>query len=232
MDRLFAHHPAALAPAAAAALAAWVRHSGHLGQSQLRGTFRASRGFGLTFTDDNRADLLERFPRLALFLSLCPAKSPFLPHRRPNAFYLNALFLEAGAGVGLHVDSTLGEPVGDEQKSPEVVTVLYLETPAAGGRLDLFLGRRPVLDLTPGAGDLLHFRGDLGHRVTPVTAGARLSLVLEQYDLTPAERAGLPGLVLHSRGDRVYPPTPPGPGFDRVLARKRKTGVPGGAKAE
>ncbi len=83
-------------------------------RSPLMGTFQGSRGFAVIFTEAGRATLEERFPFLRDYLAqvmeprswrgLLPWRERLLglrpERRRPNAFYLNLLLLEAGRGVG------------------------------------------------------------------------------------------------------------------------------------
>lgn len=190
-----------------------------VGASTLAGSFQASRGFGVVFTRDGADALCARFPFLVPFWRLAREPSPErqlvpLPQRwwmpaptAPNAFFLNLLSLGSGAEVGRHVDATLAKPSGESEATPLLVSVLYLSVPkgSRGGRLLLDEERNgePVGALTPKEGTLVHFRGDLAHRVeafsVPGGSGLRASLVLEQYRFPEAVLARLPTLEVQSR---------------------------------
>jgi hypothetical protein len=170
------------------ALAAALLSHPLVGPSTLAGAFRQSRGFALTFTRGDLPRVQTRFGFLAPYLEWVLTDRALLPFGGalrafwPNAFYLNLLLLDGGAGVGRHVDATLRAPSGEPDAVPQRVSVLYLRAPGEGGALSLHRGDRPVARLQPVAGDGLHFRGDLGHEVEQVE-GLRASLVCEQYRL-------------------------------------------------
>ena len=188
-------------------------------RSPLMGTFQASRGFAFIFTHEGRTMLEARFPFLVPYLDrvLAPASSRgLLPwHERlwgarkqrptPNAFYLNLLLLEAGRGVGRHIDATLQEPSGVTGATPQHVSVLYLQVPeqVRGGELRLLRHDTPVGEVRPREGLLVHFRGDLQHEVRPFTGGPqgalRASLVCEQYVFTPEALARIPAFRIQSK---------------------------------
>ncbi|NVI97501.1 2OG-Fe(II) oxygenase [Myxococcus sp. AM009] len=188
-------------------------------RSPLMGTFQASRGFAFIFTHEGRATLEARFPFLARYLArvLDPASAKgLLPwHERlwgsrwerpvPNAFYLNLLLLEAGRGVGRHIDATLQEPSGVPDATPRHVSVLYLQVPerARGGELRLLHHDTPVGEIRPREGLLVHFRGDLQHEVRPFTGSqegaSRASLVCEQYAFPPEALARIPAFRIQSK---------------------------------
>jgi hypothetical protein len=188
-------------------------------RSPLTGTFQGSRGFALIFTEEGRATLEERFPFLRDYLAqvmeprswrgLLPWRERLLgprpERRRPNAFYLNLLLLEAGRSVGRHIDATLQEPSGVPGATPEHVSVLYLSVPegAEGGALVLSRGQLALGEVRPRPGMLVHFRGDLTHEVRPFTGGPegalRASLVCEQYAFAPEALARLPAFRIQSK---------------------------------
>ncbi|MFZ9886117.1 MAG: 2OG-Fe(II) oxygenase [Myxococcota bacterium] len=189
-----------------------------VGKSPLVGTFAASRGFSLVFTADAVDEVRRRFPVLGTFLNcaLAPNVRASLVSRwdrllgqsavpPPNAFYLNLLLLRHGSGVGPHIDATLREESGVEDAIPELVTVLYLRTPASGGVLRLREGRRHIADIQPSPGALLAFAGHLTHEVLPVDGepddGPRASLVCEQYHLPATGVARLPRCRVHTMAD-------------------------------
>jgi hypothetical protein len=171
-----------------------------VGRSTLGGSFRASRGFAVTFHGSGREQLEARFPYIAPFL----AKAISAGRRKPNAWYLNLLLVPPGAGVGRHVDGTLRGPSGDEDAVPKVVSVLYLAAP--GGALVLSRGAKELGRVAPREGTMVHFNGELDHAVEPFEGeGTRASLVLEQYHFGPAALARLPELKVDSRaGFQAY----------------------------
>lgn len=208
----------ALRPEALEPLRTQVLGSPLVGASTLAGSFQASRGFGVVFTLAGVEALCARFPFLVPFWEIARAPAPErqllpLPQRwwhtpaAPNAFFLNLLSLGPGAEVGRHVDATLAKPSGVRDATPEVVSVLYLSVPkgSRGGRLILDEERsaRDVGALVPREGTLIHFRGDLAHRVeafsAPGSGALRASLVLEQYHLPEDAIARLPAFQVQSR---------------------------------
>ena len=188
-------------------------------RSPLMGTFQASRGFAFIFTHEGRATLESRFPFLAPYLArvldpdsatgLLPWHVRLWGSRRerpvPNAFYLNLLLLDAGRGVGRHIDATLQEPSGVPDATPRHVSVLYLQVPerAQGGELRLLHQDTPVGEIRPREGLLVHFRGDLQHEVRPFTGSqegaSRASLVCEQYVFPPEALARIPAFRIQSK---------------------------------
>lgn len=188
-------------------------------RSPLMGSFQASKGFAFIFTEAGKATLLERFPFLADYLSLVMEPKTtrgLLPWRerlfgpsperlRPNAFYLNLLLLEAGKGVGRHIDATLSDPSGVRNAVPEHVSVLYLTVPSGvrGGSLHLLREDQLVGSVRPRPGLLAQFRGDLQHEVEPFTGGEagaiRASLVCEQYAFGPEALARIPPFRIQSK---------------------------------
>jgi hypothetical protein len=186
-------------------------------KSQLNGTFQTSRGFGVAFTHDGRASVIEQLPEVAPFLdlaidglaerqlqSLWRRLSGDAAVPRPNAWYLNLLLVGAAGGVGPHIDATLAGAAGVEGATPRVVSVLYLQVPRCGGG-ELVLARDKRLKgvIHPTERTLLHFRGDLEHQVraleNPGADAARASLVLEQYHFDAEALARLPAFRLDSR---------------------------------
>jgi 2OG-Fe(II) oxygenase superfamily len=195
-----------------------------LGKSVLKGAFEATRGFGVRFRRGARADVEARFPAFAPFLARATARERIDAVRAPrplhlvdrtvgaNAFYLNLLVVPPGAGVGRHVDATLGPDDPRRAVTPRAVAVLYLDVPPGGGRLLLFDGDAPAGIIEPRAGRLVHFDGTLGHEVEAVAndaPGPRVSLVCELYSLGPLALRQVPRLHVQGRG------------FEDVLARLR-----------
>lgn len=191
--------------------------SSYLGNSPLVGSFKASRGFSVTFTEDGLERLRERFSFLVPFVDGALTSTSYRPlwtlkeraiqriaGLRPNGFFLNLLVIPPGAGIGAHVDATL-QSRAQAEVFPMVVSVLYLQCPPQpkGGLLRLWRGDRLVAEITPRPGTLLHFRGDLTHEVTPVpldAAAPRASLVCEQYCFSEPVLARIPRFSVRSQG--------------------------------
>lgn len=180
----------ALTAAEVARLADLVYASGALGESPLGGTFANTRGFGLVFRATERSALSAHHPWAASFLALALADVP-----DDYACYLNALLVPAGGSVGLHVDTTLREPLGQPDALPVDVTVLYLDAgDGEGGELRLAEPGREPVRIRARAGRLVCFAGHLPHAITPrspTATTARLSLVLERYRPPPGALANL-----------------------------------------
>ncbi|GHH04359.1 2OG-Fe(II) oxygenase [Comamonas sp. JC664] len=217
--RAYVTHREALPRSAVQALRTALLGSRFVARSPLMGTFQASRGFAIIFTHEGRATVEARFPFLVPYLTrvLAPASARgLLPwHERlwgsrkqrpaPNAFYLNLLLLDAGRGVGRHIDATLQDPSGVPDATPQHVSVLYLQVPehVRGGELCLHHQDTPVGEVRPREGLLVHFRGDLQHEVRPFTGGAegasRVSLVCEQYVFPPEALSRIPSFRIQSK---------------------------------
>lgn len=210
-------HP--LPPGELEALRGALLGSRFVARSPLMGTFQGSRGFALIFTREGRPALEARFPFLAPYLArvLEPGSARGLlswrerlfggRHARPepNAFYLNLLLLDAGMGVGRHIDATLQGPSGVPDATPRHVSVLYLQVPpgARGGALRLLEDNRPLGEVRPRPGLLVHFQGHLQHEVQPFIGARddtqRASLVCEQYVFPPEALARLPPFRIQSK---------------------------------
>ena len=191
-----------------------------IGPSPLKGSFYQTRGFAIIFTRAGIDELRQRFGGLSAFIdaTCTPPPEPRSGWSRLqsepapcNAFYLNLLMVPAGTWVKRHVDATLRGHGGLSDVLPNRVSVLWLDTPRAlaGGQLQIFEKESLLATITPRAGNLIHFRGDLGHAISPVVLDAepspeteslmRTSLVCEQYTLSEDELSGLPPFKVHSR---------------------------------
>lgn len=183
-----------------------------VGGSTLAGPFESSRGFAVTFREEGRARVLDRFEALGphfekvLGLAGVRALSPWWRRkleRLPNAWYLNVLLVSPGATVARHVDATLRKPSGVDGAVPELVSVLYLAVPSKkGGELRLWNGPDEIARLVPEENAILHFRGELAHEVCAFeapTGALRASLVIEQYHFAQGALARLPEFQLESR---------------------------------
>jgi hypothetical protein len=220
--RHYRRQSAALEPAALAALRQAILESPLMAASNLNHRFAGTYGFSLAFRRDHLPEVLAQFP----------AFGPFLERAlRPdcNAFFLNPLSITNGAGVAPHVDLSLASTVPGV-RTPRYVSVLYLEVPPGldGGELRLYEGVRHKATVTPREGSLVTFRGDMRHEVSPVRTGApeiyeaRLSLVVEQYQLTDVQLEHLPALRIGTRREAQPSEAPlaggagPGPFGDEV----------------
>jgi hypothetical protein len=156
--------------------------------------FVGTRGFSVVFRASARAEVERAFPCFGPYLARV---------LRPdcNAFYLNPLQLERGSRVDPHVDRSL-RSYCKEVPVPVTVSVLYVDVSAGlhGGALVLARGKKRLARLPPVTNTLLFFDGDLTHSIEPVeSAGARLSLVCEQYSLQADELERIPGFAIETR---------------------------------
>jgi hypothetical protein len=118
-----------------------------------------------------------------------------------NAFYLNPLLLQQGSRVDPHIDRSL-RSYCKTVHPPNVVSVLYIQVPVhlQGGELILQHRKQRVGQIQPQANLLLYFQGDLTHSINSMqTAGDRLSLVCEQYNLSDDELQDIPEFTVESR---------------------------------
>jgi hypothetical protein len=196
-----------------------------LGTSPLLGTFAATYGFAVSFTQPGMHALLQQYPFFAPFCRLMLYASwtkPVLPWRRrfffrPNAFYLNVLAIPPGAHVGMHIDATLGTHCKNPGVIPEAVSVYYVQVPLipAGGALVLHPTGKKHIMLTPTEGHYVVFRGDLPHEVTAYHGhDLRVSLVCEQYQLDASSLHAMRPMHVQSKGQ-----------FAAVLREHRRTKV-------
>lgn len=212
--RDFAVVPGAAAEDAAHAIADELLGSAFVARSQLAGSFQASRGFAVIFTHAGVEPLYARFPVVAPFVrelldgagtrALASWTDRFASRKAPNAFYLNLLVLPPGGEIAPHVDATLRDLCGVDDAVPELVSVLYLRAPpAGGGELWLYDGAAPVGAIEPVPGAAVHFRGDLRHEVRAFESddedALRTSLVCEQYAFDDDVLARLPSFRIHSK---------------------------------
>jgi hypothetical protein len=156
--------------------------------------FVGTRGFSVVFRRDAAPRVAREFPFFGPFLDRALRDDC-------NAFYLNPLLLARGSRVDPHIDRSLRSYDADVLP-PAAVSVLYVEVPAGmqGGRLVLQRGRKLLGRIVPAEGTLVTFDGDLTHSVERMeTEGARLSVVCEQYRLTPDELERIPAYVVESR---------------------------------
>ncbi len=191
--------PDALPEACVQAIHAAIMGSRWVADNQLNEPFQGTYGFSLTFRRDALGEVLTMFPAFEPYLA-----ATLLPGC--DAFVLNPLLIADGRGVGPHTDQSLS-PYDAAIGCPAAVSVFYVQVPAGlvGGELRLSQFGQPVATVVPTPRTLVTFRGDLSHRVTPVEGGApgiasaRISLVVEQYQLPPAAGKHVPRLVITSR---------------------------------
>ncbi len=179
------------------ALRGAIRKCRHFTVNNLNRDFVATRGFSVVFRREQVERVGREFPFFGKYLERA---------LRPdcNAFYLNPLELAAGSRVDPHIDRSLRAYCKDVEM-PVHVSVLYVEVPAGmqGGALVLARGKRVLARVTPKAGLLLGFDGDLTHSVERVeSAGLRLSLVCEQYALEPDALDMVPAFAIETRARR------------------------------
>ncbi|MCE9637228.1 MAG: 2OG-Fe(II) oxygenase [Planctomycetes bacterium] len=156
--------------------------------------FVGTRGFSIVFRRETVARVAREFPYFARYLDV--ALTPDC-----NAFYLNPLHLVGGSRVDPHIDRSLRSYCA-EVAPPVLVSVLYVEVPPAmrGGDLVLSRGKKHLGRVTPSENTIVRFDGDLTHSVERVeTDGSRLSLVCEQYRLTPDELDKVPEFTIETR---------------------------------
>lgn len=196
----FVHRtPEALPVETVEAIRSAILGSSLLGESNLTGQFSGTYGFSITFRREAVSQVTARFPAFAPFLD-----AALLPGC--DAFLLNPLLIQDGRGVAAHIDRSLSA-YGASIGCPIAVSVLYVQvpTPLAGGELRLYHRGARVAALTPLPRSLVTFRGDMVHEVVAVEAGApalasaRISLVVEQYRVPEALKAGVPPFELRNR---------------------------------
>jgi hypothetical protein len=196
----FVHRtPEALPAETIEAIRAAILGSPLLGETNLSGQFTGTYGFSITFQREALPEVTARFPAFAPFL-----EAALLPGC--NAFLLNPLLIQNGRGVAAHIDRSL-EYCGPSIGCPVAVSVLYVQVPEqlSGGELRLYHRGNRVAALAPMPRSLVTFRGDMVHEVASVDVGApalseaRISLVVEQYRVPEAQKAGVPRLELRTR---------------------------------
>jgi hypothetical protein len=183
-----------------------IRASPYFVTNNLNRDFVGTQGFSVVFRLTHLVQVGERFP---YFL-------PYLDQAlRPNcnAFYLNPLGLRSGSRVDPHIDRSL-RSYCKTIDPPAVVSVLYIAVSAdlRGGELILRSRQRQVGQIYPRVNTLVHFQGDLTHSVNAVennavknangvkkARGSRLSLVCEQYSLSPRQLEEIPTFTIESR---------------------------------
>lgn len=155
--------------------------SPYLGNSPLGPEFVKTGGYSVVFRRSALREVLAEFGYMSDFID----KAVF---PKSNAFYINPLVMNEGSRVGAHVDCRLllSQNV---RIIPTLVSIFYVsaDDDAEGGELVLNIGSVNEITLRPKRNDLLYFRGNIIHGVSPlVNAHPRVSLVCEQYNLTEA----------------------------------------------
>lgn len=170
--------------------------------NNLNRDFVGTKGFSVVFQRSAIDTVIQRFPFFKPYLER--ALQP-----NCNAFYLNPLWLKAGSRVDPHIDRSL-RSYCKTIDPPAQVSVLYVQVPPhlRGGELVLQSGKQQVGQIKPQVNTLVIFQGDLTHSVNVVQlaeeegsgrAEFRLSLVCEQYSLSPAELSDIPEFTIESR---------------------------------
>jgi hypothetical protein len=171
-----------------------IRASPYFTTHTLNRDFVGTRGFSVVFRNEARMEVELRFPFFAPYLAR-------VLRADCNAFYLNPLLLVQGSRVDPHVDRSLRSYCKDVLP-PVEVSVLYVEVPPdmRGGALVLARGKRHLARVQPARNVLVTFDGDLTHSIERMeSAGERLSLVCEQYQLTPEELEQVPRFQIETR---------------------------------
>ncbi|NJK37868.1 MAG: 2OG-Fe(II) oxygenase [Oscillatoriales cyanobacterium RM1_1_9] len=166
----------------------------YLAINNLNRDFVGTRGFSVVFRRSHLSQVEHQFPYFQPYLERALEPSC-------NGFYLNPLVLQIGSRVDPHIDRSLRSYCKTIQ-TPLRVSVLYVEVPGGmeGGELILRNHRQQVGQIKPQVNLLIDFQGNLTHSVNQVkTAGMRLSLVCEQYDLSERELREIPELTVESR---------------------------------
>lgn len=177
-----------------------VLSSNAFGDSTLGSEFVATEGFSLVFQRDQIAIAIEHFPYLR----------PVLDHAlfaETNAVYVNPLVLTDNSEVHEHIDCRY-VPETQTRILPTLVSVYYAEVDRAmtGGDLILLDRDGASVTLIPKTGEMVHFAGDTRHYVSKITSPVRrISIVVEQYNLSPANLAAFPEchLVLDCGDDEL-----------------------------
>ena len=171
-----------------------INSNSYFAVNNLNRDFVNTKGFSVVFRRDGLPKVEQTFPFFKPYLEIA------LQHDC-NAFYLNPLLLEEGSRVDPHIDRSL-RSYCKTIDPPFLVSVLYVQIPKhmSGGELILKSSKRQVGKITPQANSLVYFQGDLTHCINPIkTVGNRLSLVCEQYALTPDELEDIPIFTVESR---------------------------------
>src|SRR5262245_59293067 len=171
--------------------------SAYLATNTLNRDFVKTRGFSVVFRAEAR-DLVERrFPSFGPYLAR-------VLRQECNAYYLNPLLLAEGSRVDPHVDRSL-RSYCKTVLPPLCVSVLYVDVPPdmRGGALVLARGKKHLARIRPMTNALLVFDGDLTHSIERIDgATERLSLVCEQYCLSPEELQQVPAYRIETRARR------------------------------
>lgn len=175
-----------------------VLQSPYLAPSDLNEGFTGSYGFSIFFQSSERQRAEKALPGLAPFLDQ-------VVRANTNVMFLNPLVIGEGKLVHPHVDKTLHSFLDwplHRVPYPVSVSVLYLQLAEniEGGDLK-FHRWFGALAVTPEPNALVEFPGWMVHEVTPWQGDgttSRVSLVLEQYELSPAALAEVPEYALFS----------------------------------
>lgn len=186
--------PDAFDPAYLRSLRRQIRATKWFTVNNLNRDFVGTRGFSVIFRREGLPRVVREFPYFGAYLDRVLEPDC-------NAFYLNPLELATGSRVDPHIDRSLLTWCA-EIAPPALVSVLYVEIPPAmrGGRLVLARRKKQLGCITPAENTVVRFDGDLMHHVERMdSAGARLSLVCEQYRLRAEELEKIPEFTVQSR---------------------------------
>jgi len=194
----YTEHPQAFPPAYLRTLARQIRASPCFTTHTLNRDFVGTRGFSVVFRRSALGEVVHAFPFFQPYLERALRADC-------DAFYLNPLELQQGSRVDPHIDRSL-RSYCRTVAPPALVSVLYVEVPRSmeGGELVLRRGKKHLARIRPAVNSLVLFEGDLTHSIERVeSAGSRLSLVCEQYCLTPEESEQIPEYAVETRA-RAY----------------------------
>jgi predicted 2-oxoglutarate/Fe(II)-dependent dioxygenase YbiX len=165
---------------------------------------------GIEFVDTMGFSVVFRRESIGAVLEILPCLSPYFERTlfdSCNAFYLNPVLMRQRSRVDAHIDCRLisGSNI---RIIPNLVSVLYVAVSedSIGGSLILNVDSEHEIALSPKAGELVHFLGQLVHRVTELeTDSKRLSLVCEQYNLSEESLREFPECQIFLGTDSVAP---------------------------
>jgi hypothetical protein len=172
-----------------------LRTSPYLQQNVLNQRFATTQGFSAVFQQE--ASFLAHFPLLEPYLTR-------IADSQCNVSYLNALVLGDQGHVDRHVDHSIR---GYDAKLPlpRQVWVLYVQVPLMTGGELLFYNDQDQItrEIEPETGLLVRFPGHARHAIRSMQQShgdseARISLVCEQYALSPAQCQSIPEFTIKS----------------------------------
>ena len=169
-----------------------ILNSPYLNVSQLGESFADTKGFSLIFKRSSINQVINKFSCLKPYFEATLKEAC-------NAFYCNVLILESGNSVAEHTDCSISS-YDMIYTNPRLVSVFYVDISKdiQGGELVLSLGQKNW-QIKPQTNSLIFFLGHLSHLVNQVTSSQpRISLVCEQYHLSPERLENIPEFEIKS----------------------------------